>query len=259
MNKKILVIDDNPDERALIDFKEEIEFEVNQNSNIFYPVELVWLNPLSYIDFKAPLNNQLISFFAYLDTNFLNQKMDMLLCDFNLHAQHKHLAFYIIDYVRKYNKVCTIILFSGSPLKELIRLNNADLAKKISEHIIQKNKKANVELLEAELERLRSEEEPAEELLNMAVRAKIDAIVPRNKFEEKAIELIKKPSLQLYIESELLKHGETIFNDGNELLNGKELSEIAALIREQSDEGIYFTNEILQSSLANMIKLHSAQ
>jgi hypothetical protein len=197
------------------------------------------------------------SLYDHLDEKYLSKKLDMLLCDFNLHSKHKNIAFYIISHVRKRNKGCTIILFSGSPLKELIRMNNNDLAQKISEHIINENSRANIDQLKTKLEYLRREEEPAEELMEMAVKSNIRAIVSRTKYEEKAAELIKSPSFILWLENELYKNGHITFSDGHEKLNGMKLEEIAKHIREQSDLGKYFTKEILQMSISCLVNFNS--
>jgi hypothetical protein len=256
MEKTILVIDDAPDNRELDELKKDLEHEVNNDSSISYTVNLSWEKPADYIDFSVKIN-QLDPLFQHLESKYLNKKLDMFLCDFNLHSEHKHLAFLIIDFIRTKNKTCTIILYSGSPLKELIRINNGDLATKISEHIIQENTTANIDLLSEKLEKLRKEEEPAEELMEMAVKSNISKIVSRTKYEETAIDLITKPSLLLWIENELTNNSKRIFNDGHEKLNGLKFEEIAKLVREQTEEGIYFTNEIIRISIANLINLNS--
>ena len=252
MEKNILIIDDNPDKRAYDALKNDLEEEVNEGSDITYRVNLDFENPMHYIDFRKK-GEEYSEFFELLNKKYLSKKLDIFLCDFNLHSKHKHIAFHIISHVRKFNKACSIILFSGSPLKELIRINNNDLAGKISEYINQEDKTANVGLLEKKLEEFRKEEEPAEELMQIAVESNISAIISRTQYEEAAKELITKPSLILWIENELLKNGPSIFNDGNPSLDGKTLEDIAKHIREQTAEGISFTREIIQISLANLI------
>lgn len=252
MEKNVLIIDDTPDKRAYAALQSDLEEEINENSDITYTVNLEYENPLQYLDFTKK-GEEYSLFFRLLDEKYLSKKLDIFLCDFNLHSKHKHIAFHIISHVRKHNKACSIILFSGSPLKELIRINNNDLASKISEYINQENQSAEIGLLEKKLEELRKEEEPAEELMQIAVKSNISAIISRTKYEEVAKELLMKPSLILWIENELLKNGSLIFNDGNPNLDGKKLEEIAKHIREQTDEGIYFTKEIIQLSLSNII------
>jgi hypothetical protein len=253
MEINCLIIDDEYDKRTLEQLREDLQYEVNKASSISFRVNLNYENPMKYIDEKFRYD----SFFSYLDENYLSKKLDMLLCDFNLHSSHKHIAFHIINHVRKRNKACTIVLFSGSPLKELIRINNNDLARKISEHINDENNKADVDQLRKKLDILRKEEEPAEELMEIAVKSNIAAIVSRTKYEEKAIELIKSPSLILWLENELYKNGGITFNNGHEKLNGLKLEEVAKHIREQTDLGKYFTKEIMQMSIACLINFNS--
>ena len=248
-----LIIDDEHDKRTLSELREDLQFKVNENSSISLHVNLDYENPINFIS----ENFNLKPFFQHLDDKYLSKKLDMLLCDFNLHATYKHIAFHIIDHVRKKNKACTIILFSGSPLKELIRINNNDLAIKISEHIVEQNNEVDVGNLEKKLEELRREEEPAEELMQIAVKSNISAIVSRTRYEETALDLITTPSLILWLENELLKNGNLIFNDGHEILNGMKLEDIAKHVREQTEFGVYFTKEILQVSIASLVKFNS--
>lgn len=257
MEKNILIIDDNIDKRGLDLFKESLEEEVNENNSISFTVNLYSENPVPFIDFNVQLEDRYNRLFQLLDENYLNKKLDIFLCDFNLHVRDKHIAFHIINHVREKNKACTIILFSGSPLKELIRLNNNDLAKKIGGHISDENRTVDIALLEKKLEDLRKDEEPAEVLMEMAVKSQIAAIVSRPKYEQTALDLIKQPSMLLWIENELMKNGGLIFNDGHEKLSGLKLEVVAKHIREQTEEGIYFTSEIIRLSVANMIVLNS--
>ena len=93
--------------------------------------------------------------------------------------------------------------------------------------------------------------------MKIAVKSNISAIVSRPKYEETALDLIKQPSILLWIETELMKNGELIFNDGNDTLNGKKLKDVAKHIREQTDDGIYFTKEIIQLSVGTLVNLNS--
>lgn len=253
MDINCLIIDDEIDKRALAVLEEDLQYEVNTNSSISLNVILNHENPLTFINDSKDYTG----LFQYLDEKYLSTKLDLFLCDFNLHAYHKDIAFHIINHVRSRNKACTIILFSGSPLKELIRINNNDLAQKVSEHITYENPEAKVDKLSKKLEEIRKEEEPAEKLMEMAVKSNISAIVSRTKYEEKAVELIKAPSLLLWLDNELYRNGDMIFNDGDERLNGLTLREVAMHVRKQTDLGSYFTKEIMQISIANLINFNS--
>ena len=257
MTRNVLYIDDQPDNRALEAFQEELEVVVNEHNSLnSFKVKVTPIIPNDYIDFtKEPI--EFNTFFSFLDEKFLNESLDLVMCDFNMHVDHKHMSFHIIDHIRKRNKSCSIILFSGSPLKELIRMNNSDLAKSISQHINEENNEVEISSLTLKLEEIRKNETPAEDLLRKAVSSHISEIVSRKVHEDKAIELIRKPSFLLSIEHELLLHGDVIFNDGHEYLNGKSLSNVASEIRKQTEEGKYFTNLLLQLSLSNLIEMNN--
>lgn len=257
MIKKVLYIDDQPDKRVLDVLQGDLEDAVNDYyaSNSFKVIVTPEI-PNNYINLEEEVVNY-NSFFDHLDKKHLQDPLDLVMCDFNMHEDHKHIAFHIIAHIRSRNKACGIILFSGSPLKELMRMNNGDLAKSISHHIKEDNPEADISVLSDKLEEIRKSETPAEDLLDKAVTSGISDIVSRKHHEERAIIRITQPSLLQIIEHELLLHGETIFNDGHESLNGLPLKEVAKKIRMQSEEGKYFTELMLQLSLGNLIDMNT--
>jgi len=103
MEINCLIIDDEHDKRSLEQLREDLQYEVSRASNISFRVNLNYENPMKYINEQ----NQYEALFKYLDENYLSKKLDMLLCDFNLHPVHKHIAFHIINHVRKKNKACS--------------------------------------------------------------------------------------------------------------------------------------------------------
>jgi hypothetical protein len=256
MIRNVLYIDDQPDKRVVASLEEELGIIVNENSPISVELKVHKVNPLDFLaldsdkeDYKA--------FFDYLDNDFLGNTLDLLMCDFNIHEKHKHISFHIIDHVRKRNKSCGIILYSGSPLKELMRMNNDDLAESISEHIKTDNPTASIEMLSKRLEEIRKKETPAEDLLSKAVKANITEIVSRKNHEDIACQRIINPSLLLIIEHELLMNGEIIFKDGNEELDGLSFEQVASEIRAQTEKGVKFTKLIIELSLDNICFLNS--
>jgi hypothetical protein len=255
MKRNVLYIDDQPDKRVVEELEKELQIVVNENSHISLELKVHVVNPLDYLTLEQ--GQEVYSdFFNYLDKNFLYDTLDLVMCDFNIHAKHKHISFHIIDHVRKMNKACSIILYSGSPLKELMRMNNDDLAESIFEHIKNDNPEVLVDLLSKKLEEIRKKETPAEELLSKAVLSNITDIVSRKHHEESAYYRISNPSLLLIIEHELLSNGKIIFKDGSEALDGLSFEEVASEVRLQSEKGVKFTKLIIELSLDNICSLN---
>lgn len=256
MKKNILVIDDSPDLRGLALLKEELEQVLNDNSHIQYEVNITVINPNDHLQF-GNVEEALKPLCEYL-TGILNKKLDLFMCDFNLHVSNKDLAFYIIDHVRNFNKCCSIILYSGSPLKELTRINNQELANQISTHIKVENPQVDVEFLKSKIDKVTKSELPSEELLKLALEADITKIVSRTEYIETAIEIIKSPALLLRLENNLLAHGDqTIFNSVGMSLDGHTIENICEHIRMQTSEGILFSNELIELMSAHYANLSS--
>lgn len=255
MKRNVLYIDDQPDKRVVDALEEELGIIVNEISPVTVELKVHKVNPLEFLALEADKEDYQV-FFDYLDGDFLGNTLDLVMCDFNIHEKHKHIAFHIIDHVRKKNKACSIILYSGSPLKELMRMNNTDLAESISEHLKNDNPDISVELLSTRLEEIRKKETPAEDLLSKAVKSNITDIVSRKNHEEIACQRIIEPSLLLIIEHELLMNGDIMFKHGNKELDGLSFEEVASEIRTQSERGVKFTKFIIELSLDNICCLN---
>lgn len=257
MKKNILVIDDDPDARALDELREQLEYTVNEGASVSYNIQLKTINPTDFIPYGQPTEDTLNSLFAHLDSAALNEKLDLVLCDFNLHQSNKDLAFHIVDHVRKHNKCCSVMLYSGSPLKELTRINNQELANKISTHIIQENPKAEVNILKTKIDQITKEELPSEELLKLAIHSNITTIVSRNNYEDAALEVIKNPSLLLRIENNLCCYDEDeIFIHAGFSINGMKIGVICDHLRRQTTEGIRFSEELIELMTSHYIQLN---
>jgi hypothetical protein len=256
MKRNVLYIDDQPDKRVVEELENELGILVNDHSCISLVLKVYKVNPLEFLNLDSNKEEYEV-FFNYLDKNFLFDTLDLVMCDFNMHEKHKHIAFHIISHIRERNKSCGIILYSGSPLKELMRMNNNDLAKNISEHILNENPEASIDKLSQVLEIIRKKETPAEDLLSKAVSANITDIVSRKDHEDAAYHRIINPSLLLIVEHELLMNGHIIFKDGDEELDGLSFEEVAFEIRKQSKKGVKFTKLIIELSLDNICYLNS--
>ena len=257
MDRNILIIDDETEELDYVALKDDLEDEANKESDISINVNIFLVDPGPYIDAqKKDPEEKLGKLYSYIDKKFLKKTLDMFLCDFNLHPSQKDIAFYIIKHVREFNNTCTIILYSGQPLQQLITVKLEDFAEDISKHIKTQNKSANPEKLKQILKRLSKSILPASELFEIAVQSKIAAIVSRNDMEEVAFEHFLNPSFKLRLENHLLKYGDMYFNDGDPRLNGLQLKEIAMHIRKNSGKGKDFLDELFELSITHLINMN---
>ena len=131
MKKRIIILDDDADDVWLEELKHDIEDAVNENSPVSYDVIIDYYNPTDTLGGPEPLDKAL----EELSDKIGHDKTDLFLCDFNVNENHKLVSFHFIEMARKLNSNCTILLYSGNPLKELLRLEHEDLAEKIQEYI----------------------------------------------------------------------------------------------------------------------------
>lgn len=255
IEKNILIVDDAPDERAIELLRDQIKEALNDECHIDYTINLTIINPNSYANSQLGAN-ALDPLYEKLNSSVLNKKLDLFLCDFNLDASNKDVAFHIIDHVRKSNKICSVILYSGSPLKELTRINNQELATKLSEHILADNRKAETTLLKNKIDQITQEELPSEELLRMMVQCSITKIVPRKNYEDAVVEVINKPPLLLRLENELSCYEDSAVIDAGGLLNGVQVRVICEHLRAQTQEGIAFASELVELMASHYISLN---
>ncbi|MCK4338741.1 MAG: hypothetical protein KAW87_01970 [Candidatus Cloacimonetes bacterium] len=257
MDRNILIVDDETTEVDYEVLKTDLEDEANKDSDINIKINIFLVDPGPYIDAqKKDPEEKLEELYSYIDKKYLEKELDMFLCDFNLHPSQKDIAFYIIKHVREVNSTCTIILYSGQPLQQLITIKLEDFAGSISNHIKTQNKSANPQKLKQKLKKLSKSILPASELLEIAAQSKIAAIVSRNDMEDAAFEHFFNPSFKLRLENHLLKYGDMYFNDGDLRLNGLQLKEIAMHIRRNSGKGKDFLEELFELSITHLINMN---
>lgn len=252
MEKKILVVDDVCDKVVLEELRDTLRDAVNIDSHISYSVDVDCFNPRDFLQEQEPIDRVL----KELDRKVNGRRLDMFLCDFNISQEHKLIAFHMIEHLRKSNISCTVLLYSGNPLRELLRLEYDGLAQEIISHIKNDNPKLDPSLLEEMLNKFIRLATKHEQMFNIATTVNISEFVSRDRLRDKAAEYITKPSLPLRIEEQLLAHEGLEFSTGNALLDGALLGALAQEIRSGSPKGEELLKEILELSIAHMIALH---
>jgi hypothetical protein len=98
------------------------------------------------------------------------------------------------------------------------------------------------------------------ENLSFEKRSKISAgiveMIARTDVEEVAMSWLGRPSPLLQLERRLLDYGNYRFKNGYARFRGMTLSQIAKEVREQSIDGIAFTEELLDQAISHMIEIN---
>jgi hypothetical protein len=224
MKKKVLLIDNENIDATL----ESIEEEAMYDKELHYDVEcLDWFNPVDrkfYADgeYSFDLARQ------ELIETYLQKKIDVIGCDFNLHATNKTLTYDIIETIRTQNKSATIFIYSGGMNRSTLQMFG-ETGKK-----------------------------PAEKYLKVAMTSNIsDYINNRNVIVENVVEMLKSPSTELQIEDFLMTFSSLTLSHTLEIFRGKQLFEIAAEIRKQTPLGKKFTKEIVSRGLSHYVDLNN--
>lgn len=225
MKKKVLLIDNDNIKATL----ESIEEYAEADGDLQYDVQcLDWFNPVDrkFYDDQGEYNFELTR--KYLIEEFLEQKIDVIGCDFNLHATHKALTYKIIETIRQFNKSASVFIYSGGMNRSTLQMFG-DEGKK-----------------------------PAEGYLKIAMSSNICAYVNnKGTLPDRVISILKSPSVELQIEDFLMQNESLKLEHSIELFRGKQLFEISKEIRIQSENGIAFTKDIIERGLSHIIDLNS--
>lgn len=224
MDKVVLLIDDDNIDAT----RESIEEYAEGDKNIKNPVKcLEWFNPVDRNFYVGDEYNFELAR-KYLIENILDQKIDVIGCDFNLHSTNKTLTYDIIETVRKFNRTASVFIYSGGMSRTTLQMFG-DEGKK-----------------------------PAERYLKIAMSSDIcDYINNRGAIVEKVISMLKKPSLGLQVENYLMANESLKLQHFIKELKGKQLFEIAKEVRIQSELGIVFCQEIIERSVSHLIDLNT--
>lgn len=223
MSKTVLLID-NEDINATI---ESIEEYANEDKEISLPVHcLEWFNPVD----RKYYNGEEYNFELcrqHLVENILDKKIDVIGCDFNLHATNKTLTYDLIETIREFNRTASLFIYSGGMNRTTLQMFGEEGKK------------------------------PAERYLKIAMSSNIcEYINNRGAIVEKVIEMLKNPSLGLQIEEFLIANKSLTLQHFIDEIKGKQLFELAKEVRQQSDIGLKFSKEIIERSLSHLVNLN---
>ena len=160
---------------------------------------------------------------------YLSTRLDLVLCDISLNAQIVGLPLLIAEYIRKKNKSCHIVLYSGGLHKILGELLETKATTKGKE---------------------------VEKPVRALITAIIAEMVERDNVENRAIHWLLQPSLLLQLERKLLEYETHQFDNGYPNFKGFTLAQIAKEVREQSPQGVKFTEELFEQTMAHMIAIN---
>lgn len=217
IEKYLLVIDDErEDKSSWKNYVRAIEATTD------FKISFDYINPLEFLDKKNGF--ELLQ--KHLAENFLDQKVDLVACDFNWGDFERKYAFLTIDFIRQYNQVCNICLYSGG-------------VESMFQYIADDVKKSQ------------------KKILPLLIGSNISEVVARRKSNliRTTKKLLLTPSFGLQIEAYLLKFQDFTFEYDYEIFEGKTLGDIAVEVRKQSNDGIRYTEYIIKKGLNHMIDL----
>jgi hypothetical protein len=215
----ILVIDDQDQTAFMSSLKDRAEYETSIETAVLQLDRSIPAG-LDESDLR-PIQTEL--------DKYLSSRLDLVLCDINLNDKMVGLPLIIADYVRKKNKSCHIILYSGGLHKILDDLLDTKRTTKGKE---------------------------VEKPIRALITATIAEMVERDKVENRAIYWLLQPSLLLQLERKLLEYENHQFENGYPNFRGFTLAQIAKEVREQSPQGVKFTQELFEQTLAHMIAIN---
>lgn len=224
MDKIVLLIDNENIDAT----RESIEEYSADDKEIKSPVKCIdWFNPVDRSFYDGDEYN-FEKARQYLIENILDQKIDVIGCDFNLHSTNKTLTYDIIETVRQFNKTASVFIYSGGMNRTTLQMFGDEGRK------------------------------PGERYLKIAMSSNIcDYINNRGAIVEKVLAMLKKPSIELQVEHFLMENESLILLHSINEFKGKQLFEIAKEIRIKSDLGILYTQEIVERALSHMIDLNT--
>ena len=252
MEKCILVIDDTKDDAILEHIERVVGAELNRENSNQYNINVKYYDPTTILDKDGSVEAMLND----IEKIFLGDRLDLLLCDFNLSDEDKLLAYEIVVRVREKNKNCSIVMFTGNPFKDLVKLEHDGLAKYVADNVSLNGDKLEHAPVQSAIKGYINQEVKDFSPLENAACSNIRKFISRKLTEisEMAIECLEEPLLSMRIEDALLANESLIFSSGNPTLDGATFSSVASEIRSGTSNGQKYQQQIIDSGLAVMIE-----
>lgn len=219
--KYLLLIDDESEQEEI--WREYLE-EIAKKLDL--TIDFDYVNPLDFMDKE----NGFEELKTHLKDNFLDKKIDLVATDYNWSEQSKDSAYKLVDFIRQYNKICNLFMYSGTPHEMLnFILNDADVTNR------------------QEIKRISK----------ILTKSGISDFVSRKKENLIRVteQLLITPSLGLQIENHLHKYKHLKFDYGYELFRNKSIEHILTEVRMQTATGANYTQFILEKGINHMIDL----
>lgn len=252
MYKCILVIDDKKDSVILEHIERVVTTEFNKDNSHQYNISVKYYDPTIVMDKEDSVEAMLND----LESEFLNGRLDLLLCDFNLSEDKKLLAYEIVVRVREKNKNCSIVMYTGNPFKDLVRLEHDGLAQFLADNVPVNEGKIEHKPVKSAIEGYIKKEIKDFTPLENAACSNIRKFITRklDDISDTVLECLEEPSVSMAIENELLANESLIFASGNPQLDGASFNDVANEIRTGTRNGQKYQQQIIDSGLAIMIE-----
>jgi len=229
MKKKCLFIDDGEDidsitERlTLIGKKEGLE------------IECVIFNPMAEDLLNSELTMNISSVMEKLQKVYLRRKIDLIACDYQL-GDKTYFGDDLLKRIRHFDKLSSFILYSGA-LEDVIRNITGG----------QKNIKSSENILEN---------------IQGLVNSKISKFIRKgneNTIIDESINILKHSPMEQLLVNNLLDYEDKSFNGVFPEFNGKKISEIINFLKQNTNEGMRFSNEIIEQAVSLTVDIENVR
>jgi len=229
MIKNCLFIDDGEDvdaitERLISKGKKE---GLDIRCSVFNPMDDEFLAEDLSMDINAVMSK--------LKDFYLRKKIDLIACDYQL-GDRTHFGDELLKRIRNLDRLCSFILYSGA-LEDVIK------------NIIgeQRNIKSSEKILEN---------------IQGLVNSKISKFIRKgneNTIIDESINILKHSPMEQLLVNNLLEYEDMSFNGVFPEFNGKRISEIINFLRQHTNEGIRYSNEIIEQAVSLTVDIENVR
>ena len=229
MKKNCLFIDDGEDidaitERLMLKGK---SLGIDILCEVFNPMEDDFLNEDFSMNIKLVIDK--------LQNVYLRKKVDLIACDYQL-GDKVIFGDDLLRKIRQFDGLCSFILYSGA-LEDVIK------------NIIGDQK--SIKMPEKILENIQG-----------LVNSKISRFIRKgneNTIIDESINILKNSPMEQLLVNNLLEYEHMSFNGIFPEFNGKKVSEIVNFLKKHTNEGIRFSNEIVEQSVSLTIDIDNVR
>lgn len=229
MKKNCLFIDDGEDieaitERFILKGKSE---GLDINCYVFNPMIDEFLDEDLAMDVSLVMK--------YLESHYLRKKIDLIACDYQL-GDKSIFGDELLRKIRNLNRLCSFILYSGALADVIKNIIGVDKSKKSPDQILDK--------------------------IQGLVNSKISKFIRKgneNSIIDESLDILKHCPMEQLLVNNLLDYEDKSFNGVFPEFNGKKISEIINFLKQNTNEGMRFSNEIIEQAVSLTVDIENVR